>query len=47
MLDVNYVMDTPEAVCAAPTIRTRFIEMDEPPEARTIFQWSDTEGSVR
>ena len=44
MVDVNYVMDTPEAMRAVTTIRTHLVQADEPPEARILFQWSDDMG---
>ncbi len=44
MVDVNYILDTPEAAGAVTTIRTRLLETDEPPEAGTVFQWSDDVG---
>jgi len=46
MVDVIYVLDTPEAVDAVTTIRTRLLETEEPPEARILFQWSDDMGII-
>ena len=41
MLEVNYIMDAPETARAVTRIKTQLIEMDEPPEARILYAWSE------